>query len=62
MKKKKKAAKPPAAAPAKPAASTNLVGAGGRLFANPAPGVDETSFQVDNTSSAYYNSPYYLQH
>jgi len=40
----------------------NLIGIGGRLFANPAPGADETSFQVDNTSSAYYNSPYYLQH
>ena len=37
-------------------------GAGGRLFANPAPGADETTFQVDNTSQAYYNSPYYLLH
>jgi hypothetical protein len=49
--KKPKAPKPP-----------NLVGPGGRLFADPVPGKDETSFQVDNTSAAYYNSPYYLQH
>src|SRR5271169_3131910 len=73
--KKKKAPKPPAggkpaapatpAVPAKPAGGTgssNLVGSGGRLFANPVPGADETSFQVNNTSSAYYNSPYYLKH
>jgi 3',5'-cyclic AMP phosphodiesterase CpdA len=33
-----------------------------RLFADPTPGADETSFQVDNTSEAYYNSPYYLLH
>jgi hypothetical protein len=39
-----------------------IVGTGGRLFANPVPGADETSFQVDNTSAAYYNSPYYLLH
>ncbi|MGA2016136.1 MAG: metallophosphoesterase [Opitutaceae bacterium] len=52
----------PAAGTGKPAASSNLVGAGGRLFANPVPGTDETTFQVDNTSSAYYNSPYYLAH
>jgi len=38
------------------------VGAGGRLFADPVPGADETSFQVDNTSVAYFNSPYYLLH
>jgi hypothetical protein len=36
--------------------------AGQRLFADPQPGTDETSFRVDNTSSAYYNSPYFLQH
>lgn len=28
----------------------------GRLFADPSPGADETSFQVDNTSAAYYSS------
>jgi hypothetical protein len=26
------------------------------------PGVDETQFRVDNTSSAYYKSPYFLAH
>lgn len=30
----------------------------GRLFADPHPAPDETSFQVDNTSAAYYDSPY----
>jgi len=39
-----------------------MTGTGGRLFANPSPSADETSFQIDNTSSAYYNSPYYLLH
>lgn len=34
----------------------------GRLFADPTPGADETTFQVDNTSEAYYDSPYYLAH
>jgi hypothetical protein len=32
------------------------------LFADPTPGKDEVSFQVNNTSAAYYNSPYYLAH
>ena len=39
-----------------------LQGVGGRLFADPQPSPDETSFQVDNTSEEYYSSPYYLQH
>jgi 3',5'-cyclic AMP phosphodiesterase CpdA len=39
-----------------------LRGAQGRLFADPAPTPDETSFQVDNTSVQYYDSPYYLLH
>jgi hypothetical protein len=39
-----------------------LTGPGGRLFAEPSPTPDETSFQVDNTSSAYFNSPYFLAH
>jgi hypothetical protein len=64
--KKKPAAKPPKPskppAPPKPAKPHNLIGAGGRLFANPVPGADETTFQVDNTSAAYYNSPYYKLH
>jgi Calcineurin-like phosphoesterase len=42
--------------------ASNLIGGGGRLFANPVPGKDETSFQVDNTSEAYYNSPYFKLH
>jgi hypothetical protein len=33
-----------------------------RLFADPAPSPDERSFQVDNTSAAYYTSVYYEQH
>jgi hypothetical protein len=40
----------------------NLQAPGGRLFADPAPGADETSFQVDNTSKAYYSSLYYKLH
>jgi hypothetical protein len=40
----------------------NLKGPSGQLFGDPAPGPDETSFQVDNTSEEYYNSPYYAQH
>ena len=40
----------------------NLQAPGGRLFADPAPGADETSFQVDNSSEAYYSSVYYELH
>jgi hypothetical protein len=39
-----------------------ITGTGGRLFADPVPSPDETSFQVDNTSAQYYSSPYYEQH
>ena len=42
--------------------TARLTGAGKRLFADPQPTPDETSFQVDNTSEAYYNSPYYTRH
>jgi hypothetical protein len=42
--------------------TSKLIGKGGRLFAEPPPGGDETHFQVTNTSVAYYNSPYYLLH
>ena len=35
---------------------------GGRLFADPQPDADETAFQIDNTSAAYYNSVYYKLH
>lgn len=44
------------------AAHQKLIGPGGRLFADPQPGGDETSFHVDNTSAAYYSSPYFLLH
>src|SRR6266487_1438610 len=44
------------------ASGQNLIGAGGRLFGEVLPGADETSFQVNNTSSKYYASLYYLQH
>jgi len=37
-------------------------GTQGRLFANPTPGPDETSFQVDNSSGAYYESKEYEHH
>lgn len=32
------------------------------MFAEPQPSSDETAFRVDNTSEAYYKSPYYLLH
>jgi hypothetical protein len=35
----------------------NLVGKDGRLFAEQQPSADPTSFQVDNTSKSYYDSP-----
>jgi Calcineurin-like phosphoesterase len=44
------------------AAYRKLSGADGRLFADPEPAPDEISFQVDNTSDAYYDSPYYKLH
>jgi hypothetical protein len=40
----------------------NIAGTGDRLFGETHPGADETAFQVDNTSEAYYNSPYYRLH
>jgi hypothetical protein len=42
--------------------ATPLVGPGGRLYAEPTPTPDPTGFRVNNTSSAYYKSPYYLAH
>ena len=42
--------------------SSNLIGPNGRLFAERQPGKDAVTFRVDNTSEAYYNSPYYVQH
>ena len=44
------------------AAFSKLAGPGGRLFADPHPAPDEASFQVNNTSGAYYRSPYYVLH
>jgi hypothetical protein len=40
----------------------NLTGPHGQLYADPKPSPDENAFQVNNTSAAYYNSPYYLLH
>ena len=40
----------------------NLVGPTGQLYGETVPGKDETRFQQDNTSSQYYNSPYYTHH
>ncbi|HEY2657154.1 MAG TPA: metallophosphoesterase [Solirubrobacteraceae bacterium] len=42
--------------------TSNLLGPAGQLFGDPAPSPDERSFQVDNTSDEYYNSPYYAAH
>jgi hypothetical protein len=46
----------------KPAMSQNLIGPHNRLFAEMRPGPDEAAFQIDNTSQAYFNSPYYKRH
>jgi Calcineurin-like phosphoesterase len=43
-------------------AKANIVGPGGQLYADPTPSPDESAFQIDNTSEAYYNSPYYKLH
>ncbi len=39
-----------------------LKGPNGRLYAEPNPGTDPTSFQVNNTDTAYYSSAYYKAH
>ena len=44
------------------ATTKNLVGPKGQLYADPQPSPDEVTFKQDNTSAAYYNSPYYLAH
>jgi hypothetical protein len=44
------------------ASTLKLIGPGGRLFAETVPGRDEITFRTDNTSAAYYNSPYYKLH
>ena len=38
----------------------NMLGPQGQFYADPQPGPDEIKFREDNTSSAYYNSPYFL--
>jgi hypothetical protein len=38
-----------------------MTGPQGQLYADPKPTPDEDAFQVNNTSDAYYNSPYYLK-
>jgi hypothetical protein len=45
-----------------PKSKANLAGPGTRLYAEPKPSPDETSFRQDNTSAQYYNSVYYLAH
>jgi hypothetical protein len=40
----------------------NLTGPRGQLYADPRPTPGEKAFRQDNTSAAYYNSPYYLAH
>jgi len=44
------------------ATKMNLVGPQGQLYADPQPSPDEVTFKQDNTSAAYYTSPYYLAH
>lgn len=39
---------------------SRMIGPQGRLYADPQPGPDEKKFREDNTSAAYYNSPYFL--
>jgi hypothetical protein len=39
-----------------------MVGPTGQLYGEVVPGKDATTFQQDNTSSQYYNSPYYENH
>jgi Calcineurin-like phosphoesterase len=40
----------------------NLIGPGDRMYADPQPGANEVKFRQDNSSSAYYQSPYYTAH
>ena len=39
-----------------------MMGPKGQLYADPQPGPDEVKFREDNTSSDYYNSPYFKAH
>lgn len=42
--------------------TANFIGPNGRLYADPKPGPDPTKFSENNTSNAYYSSPYFLAH
>jgi hypothetical protein len=42
--------------------AVNLTGPKGQTYADPKPSPGEDAFQVNNTSNAYYNSPYYKLH
>jgi hypothetical protein len=44
------------------AMTKNMIGPQGQFYAEPQPGPDEIKFREDNTSAAYYSSPYYLAH
>jgi 3',5'-cyclic AMP phosphodiesterase CpdA len=41
---------------------SRVEGTGKRLFAEAEPSPDETVFRIENTSEAYYESPYYKKH
>ena len=43
-------------------AAKPIVGPKGQLYADPKPTADETTFTYNNTSAAYYDSPYYKLH
>jgi hypothetical protein len=43
-------------------AKANMIGPKGQFYADPEPSPDEVTFKQDNTSAAYYTSPYYLAH
>jgi hypothetical protein len=48
--------------PTKPNTKANMTGPGGQLYAEQKVTPDENAFQRNNTSEAYYNSPYYAAH
>jgi len=48
--------------PTKPNTKLNMTGPGGQLYAEQKVTPDENAFQRNNTSAAYYNSPYYAAH
>ena len=42
--------------------TANIIGPKQQLYADPHPAPDEVTFRQDNTSAAYFSSPYYLAH